>query len=57
MAARGPQPSLTIILVKPSASDAKGAPVPIMWTDCRAFVSSVRQRGYDFRRLRKLHRS
>ena len=43
---RGPQPSQTIIVVKPSASDAKGAPVPVVLSDCRASVSSVRQRGF-----------
>ena len=45
-ATRGPQPGQTIILVKSSASDAKAAPVSVVLSDCRASVSSVRQRGF-----------
>ena len=45
-ALRGTRPSQAIILVKPSASDAKGALVPVVLSDCRASVSSVRQRGF-----------
>ena len=45
-ATRGLQPSRTIALVKPSASATKGAPVPVVLSDCRASVSSVRQRGF-----------
>ena len=40
-ALRGTRPSQAIILVKSSASDAKGAPAPVMWTDCRASVLSI----------------
>ena len=40
-ALRGTQPSQAIMLAKLSASDAKGAPAPVMWTDCRASVLSV----------------
>ena len=38
------------MLAKPSASDAKGAPAPIMWTDCRASVLSAHAGGHGFRR-------
>ena len=50
VATRGPQSTQAIILVNPSASDAKVAPVPVVLSDCRASVLSVRQRGFGLGR-------
>ena len=46
---RGPRLSQPITLVNPCALDAKAAPAPDVWSDCRASVSGGRQRAYTFR--------
>ena len=38
---RGPRLSQPIIRVTPSAYDAKAAPAPDVWSDCRASVLSI----------------
>ena len=45
---RDPRLSQPIMLVNPSAYDAKAAPAPDLWSDCRASVVSERLRGVDF---------
>ena len=50
-ALRGTRPSQASILVKRSASDAKVAPAPVVWTDCRTSVVLRGACGQDFLRV------